>query len=416
MDGLTSYINTDNTLLFYLLWIVGLLAMLFLVVLIFRQRSAGRRLKTELEELDKAKRENVESEFVVKAMKLCTWHMDVQSRTLTCENDYRDGSDNVIFPPDMPIDRLLGFFSKADSERFKVALEDVFSGRSDFLFQQYRIHSSPTAPYHWEECYAIVSERDVEGHPVRLVGTTMRIDERKQLEAALINARNKAEESDRLKTAFLANMGHEIRTPLNAIVGFADLLPVVQTDEDRQQLISEIQLNNRKLLDIIDGLVSMSKIESEARNLVKSQTDLPPLLQEIADAHATTVDPAVIAVATQFPYSSLMITTDVVKLSELVNHLMQNAVKFTVKGSITLGYEIVQGDHVRIWVRDTGKGIAEADQQRIFERFVKLDEYVPGAGLGLSVASSHARSLGGTIGVKSQLGEGSEFWVELPIT
>jgi len=416
MGGLLLYVNSDNTLLFYLLWIGGFLAMVLLIALIFRQRSVGIRLRTELTELDKARRSNVESEFVLKAMKLCTWHIDIKKRLLTCENDYREGSDNVLFPPDMPVEQFLEFLSKTDTERFKAALEDVFMGRRDFFFQQYRIHASPSAPYYWEESYAIVSDRDVEGQPVRLVGTTMRIDERKQLEAALISARNKAEESDRLKTAFLANMGHEIRTPLNAIVGFADLLPIVQSDEDRQQLIKEIQANNRKLLDIIDGLVSMSKIESEARNLVKSQTDLPPLLQQIADAHATTVDPSAVIVATQFPYSSLMITTDVGKLSELVNHLMQNAVKFTNKGSITLGYEIVGGDHVRIWIRDTGKGIAEADQQRVFDRFVKLDEYIPGTGLGLSVVMSHAKSLGGTVGLKSKLGEGSLFWVDLPMT
>ena len=236
------------------------------------------------------------------------------------------------------------------------------------------------------------------------------------MEADLINARNKAEESDRLKTAFLANMGHEIRTPLNAIVGFADLLPVVENAEDRNQLINEIQLNNRKLLRIIDGLVSMSKIEAEAKNLVKMQTDLVPLLNEIVKNHSAMVDPHNIILATQFPYSQLMMNTDVGKLSETIDHLMQNAVKFTEKGRITLGFDLLEGDHVRIWVKDTGKGIPEEDQKKIFERFVKLDEYIPGTGLGLSVARSHVESLGGTIGVDSHLGEGSTFWIDLPLT
>ena len=97
-----------------------------------------------------------------------------------------------------------------------------------------------------------------------------------------------------------------------------------------------------------------------------------------------------------------MMTTDVAKLREMVDQLMQNAVKFTLKGSITLGFDLVDGDHVRIWVKDTGKGIADADKERIFERFVKVDEYIPGTGLGLSVAKSHAASLGGTIGVDSR--------------
>ena len=243
----------------------------------------------------------------------------------------------------------------------------------------------------------------------------MNIDDRKEMEAALIAARNKAEESDRLKTAFLANMGHEIRTPLNAIVGFADLLPVVESEEDRNQLIREIQNNNQKLLRIIDGLVSMSKIEAEAKNLVKSQTNLVEVLNEIAQTYMQMVDSQTVVLATQFPYTELMMTTDVAKLRELVDHLMQNAVKFTLKGRITLGFELTDGEHVRIWVKDTGKGIAEADKERIFERFVKVDEYIPGTGLGLSVAKSHATSLGGSIGVESRPGEGSTFWVDLPL-
>ena len=159
----------------------------------------------------------------------------------------------------------------------------------------------------------------------------------------------------------------------------------------------------------------MSKVEAEAKNLVKSQTDLVPLLKEIAQNHATIIDQQNVTLVTQFPYAQLMINTDVPKLTEIVNNLMQNAVKFTQKGCITLGYDLQEGDHLRIWVKDTGKGIPEADQAKIFDRFVKLDEYIPGTGLGLSVAKSHATSLGGTIGVDSHVGKGSFFWVDLPL-
>jgi signal transduction histidine kinase len=159
----------------------------------------------------------------------------------------------------------------------------------------------------------------------------------------------------------------------------------------------------------------MSKIEAEAKNLVKSQTNLVEVLNEIAQTYMQMVDSQTVVLATQFPYTELMMTTDVAKLRELVDHLMQNAVKFTLKGRITLGFELTDGEHVRIWVKDTGKGIAEADKERIFERFVKVDEYIPGTGLGLSVAKSHATSLGGTIGVESRPGEGSTFWVDLPL-
>ena len=343
--------------------------------------------------------------------------MDPRRRMITFSNDFRGEQDEHMIPPDSSIDSLVDCLASSDAQRVRTAMDDLCEGRTSYYHQQYRIKSpSVKGLTYWEESYATIADRDVDGNPVKIVGTTMFINDRKEMEAALIAARNKAEESDRLKTAFLANMGHEIRTPLNAIVGFADLLPVVENEEDRNQLIREIQNNNQKLLRIIDGLVSMSKIEAEAKNLVKSQTNLVEVLNEIAQTYMPMVDSQTVVLATQFPYTELMMTTDVAKLRELVDHLMQNAVKFTLKGSITLGFELIDGEHVRIWVKDTGKGIAEADKERIFERFVKVDEFIPGTGLGLSVAKSHAASLGGTIGVDSRPGEGSTFWVVLPLT
>ena len=401
----------------YAIWGLGGVAAILLFALIFIQRRTGKRLKGELAELAKIRQGNVEYEFILKAMKLSTWQMDPRRRMITFNNDFRGGQDDHIIPPDSSIDSLVDYLASSDAQRVRTAMDDLCEGRTSYYHQQYRVKSANVKGLtYWEESYATIADRDVDGNPIKIVGTTMRIDDRKELEAALIAARNKAEESERLKTAFLANMGHEIRTPLNAIVGFADLLPVVENEDDRNQLIREIQNNNQKLLRIIDGLVSMSKIEAEARNLVKSQTNLVSVLQELAQNYAQVVDNQTVVLATQFPYTELMMTTDVAKLREMVDQLMQNAVKFTLKGSITLGFDLVDGDHVRIWVKDTGKGIADADKERIFERFVKVDEYIPGTGLGLSVAKSHAASLGGTIGVDSRPGEGSTFWVVLPLT
>jgi signal transduction histidine kinase len=400
----------------YFIWGGGILLIVGLAVSIIFQRRTGLKLKDELAELDRLKEGNVEYEFVVKAMKLSTWHINPKLRTITMDNDFREGQDNFLPSPESHVALLYELIDKSDVQRVITALDDICAGRSNFYHQQYRVRSGNTGLTYWEESSAIIADRDADGNPTKIVGTTMRIDERKKLEADLINARNKAEESDRLKTAFLANMGHEIRTPLNAIVGFADLLPVVESEEDRNQLIGEIQDNNRKLLRIIDGLVSMSKVEAEAKNLVKSQTDLVPLLNGVVKNYVAIIDQQNVTLVTQFPYTQLMINTDVSKLTEIIDNLMQNAVKFTRKGCITLGYDLQEGDHVRIWIKDTGKGISEADQTKIFERFVKLDEYIPGAGLGLSVAKSHATSLGGTIGLESSPGKGSTFWVNLPLT
>lgn len=415
MFGLLLYSQLENPYMIYIMWGVGIMLIISLIISLILQRHTGFKLKDELVELDRLKAGNVEYEFVVKAMKLSTWHINPKNRTITMDNDFRDGQDNYMPSPESHVALLCELVDKSDAQRVMTALDDICTGRSNFYHQQYRVRSGNTGLMFWEESFAIIADRDADGNPSKIVGTTMRIDERKKLEADLINARNKAEESDRLKTAFLANMGHEIRTPLNAIVGFADLLPVVEDEENRQQLINEIQENNRKLLRIIDGLVSMSKIEAEAKNLVKSQVDLIPLLNDIVKDYLTMVDQQSVVLVTQFPYSQLMLSTDVAKLTEILNNLMQNAVKFTQKGRITLGFDLEDGDHVRIWVKDTGKGIPEEDQTKIFDRFVKLDEYVPGTGLGLSVAKSHVVSLGGTIGVDSRVGQGSTFWLVLPL-
>lgn len=406
---------TEDSLLYPLLWGAGILLFFVLVVAVLYQRRTGHKIRSELAELDKVRQNNVEFEFILRAMKLSTWHVDPVGRTITIENDFREGQGNFSPVPGTPVEALLAMVVRADRQRVRAALDDLCSGRSATYHEQYQVKSGGAGLSYWEESYAAIVARDIEGTPTRILGATMRIDRRKQLEEALISARNKAEESDRLKTAFLANMGHEIRTPLNAIVGFADLLPMVEDADDRNQLIQEIQNNNHKLLRVIDGLVSMSKVEAEGKSLVRSQTDLNSLLRRIADTASATVDRSAVIVATEFPYAELMITTDVAKLTEILDNLVQNAVKFTERGSITLGYDLEDGEHVRIWVRDTGKGIAEEDKDRIFERFVKLDDYVPGTGLGLSVAKSYARSLGGTIGVESRLGEGALFWVRLPL-
>ncbi len=392
-------------------WVGGGLLFLLLCFAIYRQWQDGKQLQDELDELDKVKQNNIEYEFVLKAMKIAVWRYDATTKAFVYENDYRDGLGSYVPGLDETYVETLTAISPADVDHVNQAFSDICEGRTDFYHQEYQVLNHATGTSYWEESYATIVERDADGKPTKIVGTSQRIDERKALEASLVTARNKAEESDRLKTAFLANMGHEIRTPLNAIVGFADLLPVVQSEEDRNQLISEIQTNNRKLLRIIDGLVSMSKIEAGAKSLLMAKVDLNQLLQQMADTYQPTTN---VAITVDCPMPQLQVNSDREKLLEILDNLVQNAVKFTTDGIIALSYE-VEGNQVRINVTDSGKGIAEADQQRIFERFVKVDEYIPGTGLGLSVAKSHVENLGGQIGVISALGTGSTFWFTLPL-
>ena len=404
----TSFFSAHSVML---IWIGGGILFLLLCYGIFRQWRTGKRLRKELIEIEKIRQNNIEYDFVLKAMKIAVWRYDSSTKAFIYENDYRDGRDNYAPGVNESFVATLSAIAPADVERVSRAFEDICEGRSDSYHQEYQVINKKTGNSYWEESYATIVERDADGKPTKIVGTSQRIDERKHLENSLVAARNKAEESDRLKTAFLANMGHEIRTPLNAICGFADLLPVIDNAEDRNQMIAEIQSNNRKLLRIIDGLVSMSKIEAGAKSLMMAKVDLNQLLQQMADTYQPTTN---LPIQVQCPLPELKIESDREKVLEILDHLVQNAVKFTTEGEITLSYE-VQGNHVRVNVADTGKGVAKADQARIFERFVKLDEYIPGTGLGLSVVESLVKNLGGSVGVDSSLGVGSNFWFVLPL-
>ena len=394
-----------------LIWIGGGLLFLLLCFGIFYQWRKGKKLRQELNEIDKVRQNNIEYDFILKAMKIAVWRYDSSTKAFVYENDYREGRGNYIPGANESAVETFSAIVPADADRVSQAFDDIIEGRSDSYHQEYQVMSKSSGNTYWEESYATIVERDSDGKPTKIVGTSQRIDERKNLEASLVTARNKAEESDRLKTAFLANMGHEIRTPLNAIVGFADLLPVVQSEEDRNQLISEIQTNNRKLLRIIDGLVSMSEIEAGAKSLLMGKVDLNQLLQQMAETYQPTTN---LAIHVQCPLPQLKLETDREKLLDILDNLVQNAIKFTIEGEITLSYEVM-GNQVRVNVTDTGKGIAEEDQTRIFERFVKVDEYIPGTGLGLSVVESHVKNLGGSVGVESSLGVGSNFWFILPL-
>jgi signal transduction histidine kinase len=234
------------------------------------------------------------------------------------------------------------------------------------------------------------------------------------MEDALKDARFKAEESDRLKTAFLANMSHEIRTPLNAIVGFTSVIADVQQEEERKQLLDLIHENTQKLLRIVDDVVAISKIEAGQEEAVMLQFDLVQILNEVVGRFADKVKDGV-SLTTSYASESQLVTTDLNRVQEIMRHLLSNAVKFTDRGSIVVGFGEPHDDRIKVWVRDTGKGIATEYQKRVFERFFKVDEFIPGAGLGLSTCSTMAYSIGGDVTVESKLGEGSTFTFEFPV-
>lgn len=400
----------------YVVWTLLILVVLALIIVIFWQRSAGRELSYELNMLSKVKKNNVEYEFVLKAMKLSTWHIDPKTMIVTYDNDFREKGD--LWVPGIEgtgvKDTTLMFYDQHEAERVYQLLKDLCEGKVEEYHEVYRVQLPGANKFYWEESYATIAERNVDGKPLRIVGTSMRIDDRKDMENALIEARYKAEESDRLKTSFLANISHEIRTPLNAIVGFTSVLPDVTEPEERQGLMDLINENTQKLLRIVDDVVSISKVEAGNDELMMSSFDLVITIRHIVDHFMPNLKSGVV-MTTNFPDTSFMVTTDKVRLQDIVRHLVSNAVKFTDHGHIEVGFNAHGEDRISIWVKDTGKGISHDNLERVFERFFKVDEFIPGAGLGLSTCRTMAYSLGGSVTVESELDEGSTFTFEFPI-
>ena len=240
------------------------------------------------------------------------------------------------------------------------------------------------------------------------------ITTRKQVELELIQAKEKAEESDRLKSAFLANMSHEIRTPLNAIVGFSSLLAETDEAELRHVYMSLVQENNELLLNLISDILDISKIEAGMIDLVMGRVDVPQLCREVIATFSHKKRDSAVELRFDENSPQIVIDADKNRIVQVLSNFLTNALKFTTKGSITLSYLLEDESQVRFCVTDTGKGIPDEQKHEIFNRFVKLDSFVQGAGLGLSICQSLVKRMGGKIGVESREGEGSCFWFTHP--
>ena len=232
-------------------------------------------------------------------------------------------------------------------------------------------------------------------------------------EGQLVVAREKAEESDMLKSAFLANMSHEIRTPLNAIVGFSSLMQSEElSQEERAEYCAIVVSNSEMLLTLLNDILDISSLECGKIRFNYASEDIVQICQHVM---MTTAHTRQRGVEGRFacPVGSFMLTTDAHRLSQILINLLTNAAKFTAKGSIRFGYR-TEGSRLRFYVSDTGCGIPPEGQRRIFDRFVKLNSFKQGTGLGLPICKSIVEHLGGEIGVKSEEGRGTTFWFTLP--
>lgn len=224
--------------------------------------------------------------------------------------------------------------------------------------------------------------------------------------------RHKADEANRQKSAFLANMSHEIRTPLNAIVGFSSLMSEVESPEEAQEYMEIIAANNELLLQLVNDILDLSKIEAGQLEFTYTDTDLVELCRSLEAVYRDRLQPGV-ELRCEVPDASCVISTERTRVTQVLSNFLSNAVKFTSRGSIRFGYEH-RAKGLRFYVTDTGKGIAPENLPKVFERFEKFDRSVQGNGLGMSICKGIVERLGGRIGVESVEGKGSTFWFTLP--
>ena len=317
---------------------------------------------------------------------------------------------------DIPLSEVVAVYSQMhpeDRKRFLDFYDEVRDGKRRHFQGEMRIRRPGTKnEWNWVSSNVMVTNYKPEENEIEIIGINYDITELKETEAELIQARDKAEMMDRLKSAFLANMSHEIRTPLNAIVGFSDLL--VETEElaERQEYIKIVRENNELLLQLISDILDLSKIEAGTFEFTNGDVDVNLLCEDIVRSMGMKAKEEVeLVFDDHLPVCHVI--SDRNRIHQVISNFVNNAMKFTSEGSIHVGYKLKDGE-LEFYVEDTGIGIEKEQLPHIFERFVKLNSFVHGTGLGLSICQSIVEQLGGRIGVDSEKGKGSRFWFTIP--
>ena len=290
-------------------------------------------------------------------------------------------------------------------------LDDARKGLTTQLSKEMRVLRED-GTYTWTHVNLLVKKYAPQDRIIEIISINYDITELKRTEEMLVKARDKAEASDRLKSAFLANMSHEIRTPLNAIVGFSSLLTSTENAAEKELYNSLIGHNNKLLLNLINDVIDLSKIESGYLELRPDWVNLTELLDESVAEYVHQV-PSGVELLTNYPAHDSLVELDSLRIKQILSNFLSNALKNTATGHVEVFYEV---DHqsVRIGVKDTGRGIPQNMLEKIFERFEKLDSFAQGAGLGLPICKLIVEKMNGRILVDSQLGIGTTFIIELP--
>ena len=268
----------------------------------------------------------------------------------------------------------------------------------------------------FQKVYSVVTKYDPDHNVVEVSAITQNVTEQVALQQNLIEAKERAESADKMKTAFLASMSHEIRTPLNSIIGFSRLMCRDDvTDDEKGEMAVIVEKNNDLLLQLVSDLLDLSQLESGSMAFVNEEVDVNSLCKDVAMSTMLKVKKGV-KVITRCEKPHFIVRSDRDRLSQVLVNFATNAAKFTSEGHVEIGYYLVSPDIVRFYVEDTGIGIPSEMHYRIFDRFTKVNSFSQGAGVGLEISRAIIHHLGGEIGVDSEPGKGSTFWFEIANT
>ena len=286
-----------------------------------------------------------------------------------------------------------------------------------YVGQMYPVVTQSSTDKQWVQINCI-PEYDKQGRLLGSFGVWRNITDMMRKQEQLKRETERANDSGHQKSVFLANMTHEIRTPLNAIVGFSDLLQAIETPDEKREMIRIIHNNCDMLLRLIDDILVLSNVDANAMQIRPEEVDFAAEFSDICQSLAQRVQNPAVEFLCDNPCPSLMVCIDKRRIQQVITNFVTNAVKYTQQGHIRVGYrqEERQGRQgLYVYCEDTGAGIPEDQQSRVFERFVKLNDFIQGTGLGLSICKAIIERSQGEIGLESEFGKGSTFWFWIPV-
>ncbi len=379
---------------------------------ISEERDLYLQSKLNDEQIKKAnediQRYEMELQYMMEAIDMRAWRIDYQEKKV----QFMKGLSEIV--KELTFDEYITYFigdDQLDVAKKLVEPELYFTTPMSILRNMRPLFHS-TDEVQWNQINSLPIFND-EGKLIGAFGLIRNMTRFYKAQELLKQETQRAIESGRLKSVFLANMTHEIRTPLNAIVGFSDLLQMMTTAEEKKEIIHVIHNNCDMLLRLINDIMAISSMDANGLIMKPADVDFAKAFNDICQTLAQRVENPNVQFIKENPYQTLQTRLDMGRITQVVTNFVTNAVKYTQNGHIKVGYRI-QDNGIYMYCEDTGTGIPKEKCPQVFERFVKLNDYVQGTGLGLSICKAIAERCNGKIGVDSEVGQGSTFWMWIP--